>query len=400
MADLIRATYIVSSPEPFDVEKKAQGIALGQTTDTWTPTERGGLERLERHRGRVVDVGEAVVRDGLHTAEITIDYPPENTEGDIATLLVMVFGKVSMDGSIRLAELELPASFTAGLPGPRFGVEGMRRLLGVDDRPLVMSIFKPCVGLTPDDLAAMFREQAEGGTDVVKDDEILPNLESCPTERRLEQCLEAARAVESVTGHKTLYALNLTGSAGEIVDRARELARRGATCFLLNVLAYGYGTLEALARDPEVGVPIVAHPAVAGAIGSAPRHGIAYHVVLGTLMRAAGADVVLFPSSYGTVALRHDETEAIRDRLTRPMQGVAAAFPGPSAGIHPGLTPRIVADYGRDVVINAGGGVHGHPMGSRAGAVAFRQSVDLALEGTDPSSAVVPELAAALKLWS
>ena len=400
MADLIRATYIVSSPEPFDAEKKALGIALGQTTDTWTPTERGGLERLERHRGRVLAAGEAAIRDGVYTAEVTVGYPPENTEGDVATLLVMVFGKVSMDGAIRLADLELPPRFTAGLPGPRFGVEGMRRLLGVADRPLVMSIFKPCVGLTPDDLAAMFREQAEGGADVVKDDEILPDLEICPTERRLERCLEAARDVESATGHKTLYAVNLTGRAGEIVERARDLARRGASCFLLNVLAYGYGTLEALARDPEVGVPIVAHPAVSGALGGAPRHGIAYHVILGTLMRAAGADVVLFPSSYGTVALRHDETEAIRDRLTRPMPGVAAAFPGPSAGIHPGLTPRIVADYGRDVVINAGGGVHGHPMGSRAGAVAFRQSIELALEGADPSSADTPELDAALKLWA
>lgn len=400
MADLIRATYLVSSPDPFDAEKKALGIALGQTTDTWTPTERGGLERLERHRGRVLDAGEPTAGDGLHAAEITIGYPPENTEGDVASLLVMVFGKVSMDGAIRLTDLELPSSFTAALPGPQFGIDGMRRLLGVDNRPLVMSIFKPCVGLTPDDLAAMFREQAEGGTDVVKDDEILPDLEACPTERRLEKCLEAASAVESASGHKTLYAINLTGRAGEIVERARELARRGASCFLLNVLAYGYGTLEALARDPEVGVPIVAHPAISGAIGSAPRHGIAYHVILGTLMRAAGADVVLFPSSYGTVALPHADTDAIRDRLTRPMPGTAAAFPGPSAGIHPGLTPRIVADYGRDVVINAGGGVHGHPMGSRAGAVAFRQSVDLALEGADPGSADVPELAAALKLWA
>ena len=271
MADLIRATYIVSSPEPFDAEKKALGIALGQTTDTWTPTERGGLERLERHRGRVLAAGEAAVRDGVYTAEVTVGYPPENTEGDVATLLVMVFGKVSMDGAIRLADLELPPRFMAGLPGPRFGVEGLRRLLGVADRPLVMSIFKPCVGLTPDDLAAMFREQAEGGADMVKDDEILPDLESCPTERRLERCLEAARDVESATGNKTLYAVNLTGRAGEIVGRARDLARRGASCFLLNVLAYGYGTLEALARDPEVGVPIVAHPAVSGALGGARR---------------------------------------------------------------------------------------------------------------------------------
>ena len=400
MSDLIQATYTVASPEPFDAEKKAFGIALGQTTDTWTPTERGGVERLERHRGRVIAVGEPAKIDGLHVSEISVGYPAENTEGDIATLLVMIFGKVSMDGAIRLIDLRLPTSFLAGMPGPKFGVPGMREMLGVPDRPLLMSIFKPCVGLAPEDLAAMFREQAAGGVDVVKDDEILPDLDVCPVERRLQLCLAAGRAVEAATGHKTLYAINLTGRADRILERARDLVRRGATCLLLNVLAYGYGTLEALARDEAIRVPIVAHPAISGAIGSAPHHGIAYHIVLGTLMRAAGADVVLFPSSYGTVSLPQAETDAIRDRLTSQMGQLKAAFPGPSAGIHPGLTPRIIDDYGGDVVINAGGGVHGHPMGSQAGAEAFRQSIDLALKGISPAEADVPELAAALKLWA
>lgn len=399
MTDLIRATYAVASEEPFDVDKKALGIALGQTTDTWTPIERGDVERLERHRGRVLAVSEPVQRDGLQLAEISVGYPPENTEGDISTLLVMVFGKVSMDGAIRLVDLELPVSMHADLPGPKFGVPGIRKLLGVRDRPLLMSIFKPCVGLQPKDLAGMFGEQVLGGTDIVKDDEILPDLPNCPTDRRLDLCLEASRAAEEALGHKTLYAINLTGRSDTIVQRARQLVRQGAECLLLNVLAYGYGTLDALARDAGVDVPIVAHPAIAGAMGSAPHHGIAYHIMLGTLMRAAGADVVLFPSSYGTVALPKKETDAIRDCLTRPVANTSAAFPGPSAGIHPGLTPSILQDYGRDVVINAGGGVHGHPMGSEAGAIAFRQSIDLALDGILPIEADVPELNSALELW-
>ena len=67
------------------------------------------------------------------------------------------------------------------------------------------------------------------------------------------------------------------------------------------------------------------------------------------------------------------------------------SFPGPSAGIHPGLVPRILQDYGNDVIINAGGGVHGHPQGARAGALAFQQ----AIQGTKDA----PELAKALALW-
>ncbi len=400
MRELIKVTYLATADEPFDVEKRAKAVALGQTTDTWTPVEPRGKEGLERHRAVVLDVQPLKRSPGRAAAEFTIGFPPENTQGDIATLLVMVFGKVSLDGRIRLQDLVLPDGFLGRLPGPRFGVRGLRRVTGVAERPLAMSIFKPCVGLSPEDLGEMFLQQALGGSDVVKDDEILPDLDSCPTEARLARCLQAAETARRETGHHCLYAINLTGPATGLVDRARSLVAQGANCLLFNVLAYGYPTLEALARDPKVNVPIVAHPAVAGAMGSAPEHGIAYRVILGTLMRAAGADVVLFPSSYGSVALPASETMAIRDALTAPMGPMEATFPGPSAGIHPGMVPQILRDYGRDVVVNAGGGVHGHPRGARAGAMAFRQAIDLAMRGLPVEKAEgSPELAQALGLW-
>ena len=400
MGQLIKATYLVTSDDVFDPDKRATAVALGQTTDTWTPVEQKDRERLERHRGVVLDVQPLRRAGGRRSAEFTVGFPPANTQGDIATLLVMVFGKVSLDGAIRLVDLELPDVFLDRLPGPRFGVSGLRRLTDIAERPLVMSIFKPCVGLPPEELGEMFRQQALGGSDIVKDDDILPDLDICPTEDRLQACLRAAEAAGRETGYRTLYALNLTGQATGLVERARALVSQGANCLLLNVLAYGFPVLEALARDQQVGVPIVAHPALSGGLGSAPEHGIAYRVVLGTLMRAAGADVVLFPSSYGTVALPASETDAIRNALSEPMGRLPASFPGPSAGIHPGLVPQILDDYGLDVVINAGGGVHGHPQGARAGAMAFRQAIDLALKGLPVQEAEgSPELAEALGLW-
>ena len=400
MRELIKATYLVTADMPFDPEKRAKAVALGQTTDTWTPVDHKDQERLERHRGVVLDLQPPRQVNGVTSAMFTIGFPPENTQRDIATLLVMVFGKVSMDGRIRLLDLELPEAFLDHLPGPRFGVPGLRQLAGVLDRPLLMSIFKPCVGLPPKELAEMFQQQALGGTDIVKDDEILPDLDTCPSEQRLELCLEAAEAACRETGHRTLYALNLTGPASGLVERANNLVSRGANCLLVNVLAYGYGILEDLARHPQVKVPIVAHPALAGALGSAPEHGIAYRVVLGTLMRAAGADAVLFPSSYGTVALPREEIHGITEALSAPLKGVKPAFPGPSAGIHPGLVTQILQDYGLDVIINAGGGVHGHPKGGRAGALAFRQAIDLALQGLPlKGNQEAPELAEALRLW-
>jgi len=397
--DLIQVTYRVLSDKLIDPEKKARAIALGQTTDTWTPNVRSGLKKLEAHRGEVLGVDERTHVQG-HDYEyyLTIGYPPANTEGDLASVLTMIFGKISMDGKIRLLHVEFPAKFLKG-KGPRHGIAGIRSLVQEEKKPLQMAIFKPCVGLTPHELAEMFYQLALAGMHLVKDDEILPDIPICPTEKRLDACLKAGEKAAKATGKKTLYAVNLTGKPSEIIAKAARLKQQGATCFLFNVLSYGYGLLEEL-RD--VGVPIMAHPALAGACSGARDTGIAYAVTLGTLMRAGGADIVLFPSSYGTVALPHADTMTIKDALTTPMSGLKPAFPVPSAGIHPGIVPRIVADYGKEVIVNAGGGVHGHPDGVRAGVRAFRQAIlwsETHKNFAGLSSNLFPELTAALKLW-
>ncbi|MSQ32290.1 MAG: 2,3-diketo-5-methylthiopentyl-1-phosphate enolase [Dehalococcoidia bacterium] len=399
----IRVTYLFSGGSPFDAEKKAKSIALGQTTDTWTPLSSKDLKTLEKHRGVVLSVGQVEHSDSTYRCKVIIGFPPGNTEGDIPTLLTMVFGKVSLDGKIKLLDIDLPKTFLSRMARPKYGVDGMRRITGVADRPLAMAIFKPCVGLSAAELGDMFYQTALGGADLIKDDEILPNIGTAPVEQRLEACLKSAQKAQMETHQHTLYAVNLTGPVTNIFEQARWLSSLGANCFLLNVLSYGYSVLEGLAKDSQINVPIMAHPAVSGGLSSSPEYGISYKVTLGKLMRAGGADMVLFPSSYGTVAMPTEEAFRIRDALTEPMGSLPKVFPGPSAGIHPGLVPQIVADYGKDVIINAGGGVHGHPMGSRAGMTAVRQAIDLCMKGYSlgKMKANAPaELKEALALWS
>jgi 2,3-diketo-5-methylthiopentyl-1-phosphate enolase len=394
---LIQVTYQIRTEKPIDPGKKAKAIALGQTTDTWTPNQRSGLKKLKKHTGQVVSAQELPRTTSGYAYELVIGYPPANTENDIPTLLTMIFGKISLDGKIRVQDIQFPPAFLKG-KGPRFGIEGIRKAVGERSKPLTMAIFKPCVGLAPQDLGQMFYELAAGGMHLVKDDEILPDLSICPTEKRLEACLKAGVRARREIGQRTLYAVNLTGPVSQLVNKALRLAKHGAECFLLNVLSYGYGILEEL-RD--VGVPIMAHPALAGGLCGSPDTGMSYRVVLGSLMRLGGADIVLFPSSYGTVALPPIETKAITEALTE-RSSLHRSFPGPSAGIHPGLVPRILRDYGMDVIINAGGGVHGHPEGARAGARAFRQAIDRAMAQRDFKTLLekdAPELAKALALW-
>ena len=51
---------------------------------------------------------------------------------------------------LRLLDLRLPEDFADANPGPHFGIDGTRRLAGVEGRPLIGTIVKPSVGLDAD----------------------------------------------------------------------------------------------------------------------------------------------------------------------------------------------------------------------------------------------------------
>ncbi len=421
-SELVVATYYLETDSP-DLVKKAGEIAVGQTTGGWVDLPRADRELMERVVGRVLAVheippdetragsggglaprGEAAggpTGNPRRTAIFRIGFPAANVAGDLGALLVAVYGKVSLDGAIKLIDLEIPPSLAKRLPGPRHGIQGIRRTLGpgAETRPLLMSIFKPALGLKPEALAEMLGEQASAGVDLVKDDEVLVDETVDTALRRLELGLKAVDRAK--TGRTHLYAVHLNGPAEELLPRARRLSKAGAGCLLFNALAYGIPTLCSLARDPEVTAPLMAHPALGGGIAMEPTHGIAAHLVMGKLLRLAGADLVLYPSPYGSVALRRESALKLAFALTRPLFGLKPAFPVPSAGITPSLVPQLLADHGHDVVVNAGGAVHGHPDGARAGAEAFRQAIRAALEKIPLTAAAdtSPALKKALEIW-
>ena len=52
-------------------------------------------------------------------------------------MLSTVIGNISSSGKVKLIDLEFPKSFLAGFKGPKFGVQGIRDLLGVQDLSLI-----------------------------------------------------------------------------------------------------------------------------------------------------------------------------------------------------------------------------------------------------------------------
>ena len=63
--------------------------------------------------------------------------------------------------------------------------------------------------------------------------------------------------------------------------------------------------------------------------------------------------------------------------------------------------PKLVNMLGNDIIIQAGGGVHGHKNGSRAGAKSIRQSIDAVLSNIPLNRYAKKhkELRTALKQW-
>ncbi|AMV10222.1 2,3-diketo-5-methylthiopentyl-1-phosphate enolase [Geobacillus thermoleovorans] len=383
----VMATYLLH--DETDIRKKAEGIALGLTIGTWTDLPALEQEQLRKHKGEVVAIEElgeservnAYFGKRLKRAIVKIAYPTVNFSADLPALLVTTFGKLSLDGEVRLLDLEFPDEWKRQFPGPRFGIDGIRDRVGVHNRPLLMSIFKGMIGRDLAYLTSELKKQALGGVDLVKDDEILFDSELLPFEKRITEGKAALQEVYEQTGKRTLYAVNLTGKTFALKDKAKRAAELGADVLLFNVFAYGLDVLQALREDEEIAVPIMAHPAFSGAVTTSEFYGVAPSLWLGKLLRLAGADFVLFPSPYGSVALEREQALGIARALTDDQEPFARAFPVPSAGIHPGLVPLIIRDFGLDTIVNAGGGIHGHPDGAIGGGRAFRAAIDAVLAG-------------------
>jgi 2,3-diketo-5-methylthiopentyl-1-phosphate enolase len=376
-------------PPSVDAERQAKIIAVGQTVGTWDARFAHREGSLLSHLADVLSV--ETEPTGYNVA--TIRFPLANVENDIPSLLTMIFGKYSMAGAAKVIEVRLPENY--GLH-PKFGITGIRKRLGVFNRPLVMAIFKPALGLSAKDHAAIFSQVAYAGLDIIKDDEIMADLDSAPTSERLQACREVIENVKQDTGRTVLYAVNITGNAAKLLQKAQSLVRAGANALLLNVFVYGFPILEALASDPEIDVPIFIHPAGAGAICAAPDYGYAYSVMLGAMMGYAGADAVLYPAHYGNLPFAVEEEAKIRDALRK-----RNVFPVPSAGIHPGVVGKALADYGKDVILNAGTGIMDHPDSPAAGVQAFFEALERVAEGKSFDLDSLPEgaLKSAIQKW-
>jgi ribulose-bisphosphate carboxylase large chain len=323
--------------------------------------------------------------------------------GNMPNILSSVAGNVfGLDAieSLRLNDIHLPEALAKCFPGPKYGMNGVRRLLGVEGRPLVGTIIKPKLGLKTWDHARVAYEAWSGGCDIVKDDENLSGQGFNPFEERVVETLESRDRAEEETGERKAYLVNVTAEAEEMLGRAQFVEDLGGRYVMVDIITCGFSALQAL-RDRGLDLAIHAHRAGHAAFTRMESHGISMRVVA-KLARVVGVDQLHVGTAVGKMAETEREVRGNIDALKQDMHGVKPVLPVASGGLHPGLVPSLVEIFGLDLVIQAGGGIHGHPGGTSAGARAMRQAVDAAVEGRplDEYAEGHGELAAALRTWS
>jgi ribulose-bisphosphate carboxylase large chain len=380
-------------PDGINLQEAAGGVAAESSVGTWTEltTAKPYVERLG---ARVFSLQDRVAR---------IAYPielfePANIPNILSSVAGNVFGLKALK-NLRLLDIEFPAKLIRSFKGPQFGIEGVRKLLKVPERPLVGTIIKPKLGLKTVDHAKVAYEAWTGGCDIVKDDENLSSQRFNPFENRVVKTLEIRDKAQSETGERKVYMVNVTAETETMVKRAEFVRAHGGEYVMVDILTCGWSALQTV-RDQNFKLVIHAHRAGHAAFTKNPKHGIAMRPIA-KVARIIGVDQLHVGTVVGKMSEAKQEVVDNIDACKMPMGGLKRVLPVASGGLHPRLVPALLETFGNDVVIQAGGGIHGHRDGTVAGATAMRQAVQATLDGKSLEEYAKShrELRTALQQW-
>jgi len=402
MDSYVIASYLIFLPDAAGAFEKAGAFAVGQSIGTWLKVPGISGEMVERYQGRVLsmqDVSPEQAQDKRYLLRIA--FPMANFGGSLTMMMTALVGNdVSTSLTASLVNLEFVNGAETAFSGPKQGMEELRALTGVYDRPLVLNMIKPCAGFTPEEGAALFRQVALGGVDLVKDDELLGSPVYNPVGKRTELYLKVAQEAAEETGRQTIYLPNITGRPSQIRENIRRVIDLGAKACLFNFVFAGLDTLLETCEEFGDKIFIMAHYAGVGVMNGA-RGGISNSVMLGTLPRLAGAHAMMtmYPNKNNPAAV-YDFIRTVQAQ-SLPMGKIRPVISTVGGGITPINQAFVQQQLGHDSIIGIGGAIQGHPMGATLGAEAAMAAVKATACGItleDAAEGCAP-LQTALKLW-
>jgi ribulose-bisphosphate carboxylase large chain len=392
------------TPDGMSFNEAVNNVALESSVGTWTP--------VSSNQKYVNKLGAKAF--AISGNWVKIAYPQELfEEGSVSNILSSiagnVFGMKAVKG-LRLEDIKFPQKLLKSFPGPRFGIDGYRKILKVKGRPLVGTIVKPKLGLKTKDHAKVAYGAWVGGCDLVKDDENLSGQRFNPFDKRVAKTLEMCDKAAEETGERKGYLVNVTSEAMEMLRRADLAKELGGKFVMHDIITAGFASLETLRENCKLGIH--AHRAMHGAFTENPEHGLSMMCVA-DFARMAGVDSLHIGTGIGKMRGGKREVQEINEeielkkvektkhRLEQNWGDMKPAFSVCSGGIYPGHVPYLIKNFGKDIIIQAGGGCHGHPGGTRTGATAMRQAVDATMKGErlEVYGKEYKELRDALEFW-
>ena len=406
--DLIVEFYL--EPNKISLEQAAQHVAAESSIGTWTNVLTMSKDIARKLRPKVFQIDKA-------NSIIRIAYPSELFElGNMPEILSSVAGNIfGMDAvkNLRLEDIEFPKNIINSFKGPKYGIDGIRNLLQIKKRPLTGTIIKPKVGLNATHHAQVAYDAWTGGIDIVKDDENLTNQRFNPFKERVKKTLEKRNKAELRTGEKKVYMPNITAETNEMLKRAEFVQEQGGRYVMIDIMTCGFSALQTL-RDHNFNLVIHAHRAGHAAVTRNKKHGISM-LTIAKISRLIGVDQLHIGAIVGKMQGSATEVEAIGEEielklvhekktshlLEQSWYKIKPVFAVCSGGLHPGKVQDLMHYMGNNIIIQAGGGIHGHPFGTRKGSMAMRQAVEAVMQGIDLKiyAKTHSELAKAIDKW-
>jgi ribulose-bisphosphate carboxylase large chain len=388
----ITATYYIETP--FDPEKAANVLAGEQSSGTFVavPGETAALK--ERFAARVESVkwletvqhpaipGAKSKEGQYHRATVKVSWSLENFGYNLPVLVSTLQGnlyEITQFTGLKLMDIELPASYGDHFSGPAFGIEGCRQLTSVSDRPLIGTIIKPSVGLTPDETASMVSVLATAGIDFVKDDELMSSTGNSEFNERLDVVMNVINQHADRTGKKVMYAVNISGEIDEMLRRYERVVEKGGTCAMISINSVGLSAAKKICDQGAMAIH--AHRNGWGMLNRHPLLGIDFRAYQ-KIWRFAGVDQLHVNGIQNKFWESDDSVVASIEACLSPLFNQKKPLPVVSSGQWGGQafeTWRRAKTV--DLLYMAGGGIMAHPLGAAAGVLALQQAWKAAVDG-------------------
>ncbi len=392
-------------------------VASESSVGTWAAVKALHYKHVQKVAAKVFDVK----KDGPRSYWIKIAYPekhfePGNMSQILASIAGNVFGMKAVD-SLRLQDIQWTKNLVKSFPGPQFGIPGIRNIFHEKKRPLMLSVPKPKVGMTTAEHKNIGWQIWTGGLDLLKDDENLTSQWFNPFYKRVAETLAVRDKAEKETGDVKSYLINVTApTVKEMEKRAKFVAKQGGEYVMIDICTGGWMAVSSLREIcQDLGLAIHAHRAFHGAFSRVPSHGFSM-LNLAKTVRLLGVDNLHIGTAGvgklvgGAVEVKNIQQQMIAERakatpqqhsLEQQWYGKKPVFPVSSGGLHPIIVEDVLDRMGTDIMLQIGGGVHGHPKGSYAGAKAMREAVEAYMDGVsvDEAAKTSKELREALEYW-